>query len=459
MSRGRSTRIAGALGCTALIALSGGGPAQARTVNDPGFSRQWGLGKIGAPTAWDTATGAGTVIAVVDSGVDRAHEDLSAKLLPGQDFSGSGSVQDDCGHGTHVSGIAAAITNNGRGVAGVAPDAKIMPLKALSGDDCSGTERAVSDAIRFAADRGATVINLSLGSDVQFLTGSGFGEALDYAWSKGSIPVVAAGNQFLLGSGYVDEPAIVVTATGRTDNKPSYSSTSGGARWAMSAPGGNGSGNDNDILSSYYVPGKANSYALLAGTSMATPHVAGAAAVLRSMGLTPQQTVDRLLSTSTDLGDPGKDSTFGSGRLDLAKAVSLGGGAGFGGTPTTKPGAGPTTTTRAPASTGRPTTTRPGSTSSRRGVRTNPSGTVSDPAPGGGDVTSAPDIVAPPTTDAPLGDALPPPKIVLDIEDGGSGSGSGDPPGPLVAFAALGLLAAGGGTALSARSFLGRRPG
>lgn len=135
--------------------------------------------------------------------------------------------------------------------------------------------------------------------------------------------VLAAGNDYLLQSGYADIPAIVVAASDRNDRKPDFSSGVGEAKWGMAAPGG-GSTTDpisDDIYSTYYESGQQNSYAYLRGTSMAAPHVSGAAAVLRGMGLSAQQTVERLLSTAKDIGPEGRDTTFGYGRLDLAAAV------------------------------------------------------------------------------------------------------------------------------------------
>jgi len=306
----------------ALVAV----PAVA--ANDPLLPQQWGLDKIGAQKAWSVARGDGVVIAVVDSGVDLNHVDLKAKLVPGANFVEPGRPpQDDCGHGTHVAGIAAAATDNGVGVAGVAPGARIMPVRVLGSDGsggCGGSD--VSAGIRWAADHGARVINMSLGSDTEAVFGPSFSDAIRYAWSKGAICVVAAGNQFVLSSGFADEPAIVVAATDRNDAKPLYSSGVGSAQWGMSAPGGAGnvigpSTSAVDILSTYFDPSRPDDhseYATLAGTSMATPFVSGAAAVLLSMGLTKEQVVQRLLSTADNVGS---SSTFGHGRLNLDRAV------------------------------------------------------------------------------------------------------------------------------------------
>jgi subtilisin family serine protease len=287
------------------------------------------------------------------------------------------------------------------------------------------------------------VINLSLGSDIQFLTGSGLGDSLSYAWSKGAIPVVAAGNSSLFGSGYTNESAIIVTASGTQDDSPSYSSTTGSAKWAMSAPGGDGTGDDGDILSTYFIPGRTNQYGLLAGTSMATPHVAGAAAVLRSMGLTPQQTVDRLLSTAADLGTKGKDNLFGSGRLDLAKAVAAGGG-------TTPP------TTAAPATTVPRANGGGGSTTTqRRTSSAGSAGSTTRATAGGGAVPTiesppVADTTPPPVSILPADSALPPPKVVLDVDDGTRPTKHR--PTALLVVGALGLGATIAATLLTLRS-------
>jgi subtilisin family serine protease len=305
--------------------------------SDPLRTKQWGLHKVEAPSAWATGRGKGVVIAIVDSGVDLRHEDLKGRLVAGHDFvDDDGTPQDREGHGTHVAGIAAAAAGNGRGVAGVAPGARIMPVRVLD-EDGSGSAADVAVGIKWAVDHGADVINLSLGDVGEPLFGPAFSSALDYAWSRGVIPVVSAGNEYLLSSGYADEPAIVVGATNRNDGKPEYSSGVGQAKWGMAAPGGAGSPlapAEDDIVSTHWRAGSPNAYAYLAGTSMAAPHVSGAAAVLRGLGLTAQQTVTRLLETARDVGPAGRDSTFGRGRLDLAAAVrGLSGAAGAGPAP------------------------------------------------------------------------------------------------------------------------------
>jgi subtilisin family serine protease len=309
-------------------------PSARAAVNDPGLGQQWALPMVGAPDAWATGTGLGITIAVVDTGVHFGHEDLTGKVLPGRNFVSPGaSAQDDNGHGTHVAGIAAAVTNNGRGIAGVAPDAKILPVKVLNAEGTGGG--SVVDGIRWAADQGVAVINLSLGDQEQgnytAILGPSFGDAIEYAWSKGAICVVSAGNvqnteyEFVTSPNFGSHNAIVVTSLNKAGAKPDLARPTRSAKWGMAAPGGDpapGVRSEDHVLSAWFEPGKNNSYAYAAGTSMAAPHVAGAAAVLRGLGLSKQATVDRLLATARDVGPAGDDSIYGHGALDLRAAVA-----------------------------------------------------------------------------------------------------------------------------------------
>lgn len=322
-------------------------------VDDPVFVQglQWSLDEINAPEAWPISTGEGITVAVLDSGIDLTHEDLSDKVVAQTSCLGAegdpsqcdGSAQDDHGHGTHAAGIAVASTNNGLGMAGVAPDAELMVVRVLSnqcdadGSDCDavGSSADVSAGIRWAADNGADVINLAIGggtlpSDL----GCVLCDALQYAWSKGSIPVMAAGNDSELPEEFADQPVVIVSATTRDDTRASYSSAHSdllrSARWPVAAPGGEGEtgasdcgtgGTPKGVLSTYWVDGQANQYACLAGTSMAAAHVSGALAVLLGTGLSPEAAVDRLLASASDLGLPGRDDVFGEGRIDLGAAT------------------------------------------------------------------------------------------------------------------------------------------
>lgn len=321
-----------------------GAPANAAA--DPFFPAQWGLASIRAEQAWTISTGSGTTIAVIDTGVDLGHPDLAAKLrvLPGSNIAcGGGALRrgrcdpnrpdDDNGHGTHVAGIAAAITGNGEGVAGTAPAATILPVKVLDSRG-SGSVEQVAAGIRFATQAGADVINLSLGElpGVQFLPriNDPIDQALEGAWAAGVTIVAAAGNESAPLCSYPAAHARVlcVGAVDRRDVKTFYSNF--GVGIGLVAPGGIGSifcddGEDiwstfarsKDTLCRRYI-----GYETLAGTSMATPFVAGTAALVAAMGLGNAQIVERIRLTSDDLGTPGFDPVFGHGRVNAARAVT-----------------------------------------------------------------------------------------------------------------------------------------
>ncbi len=340
--------------------------------DDPFFDRQWALQQIGAPAAWSAARGAGVTIGVVDTGVDLSHPDLAGKIAASADCVGrpcaAGGGQDVNGHGTMVSGIAAAATGNGRGVAGVAPDANLVVAKVLA-DNGEGRVEDINAGIRWVVDRGAKVVNLSLG-DPHFLVTSLLGTPLrtgiEYAWSRGAVPVLAAGNYNTgvaeLGSqNYGALNAIVVGATDRSGGVAPYSSAIGNAKWGAVAPGGSGAaGADNNIISTYL----GGEYAASAGTSMAAPHVSGALAVLLSQGLSPTAAVQRLLAT-LDRVSCGRGC---QGRLNLAAA------AGSGQAP-----ASPVETTAPPATRSRPTTTTSTSTTEPPSTSTTPPTSAAPP--------------------------------------------------------------------------------
>ncbi|HVL82404.1 MAG TPA: S8 family peptidase [Actinomycetota bacterium] len=326
----------------ALVAATFVGP-HAGASNDPFLAQQWALGKIGASQAWSKSTGSGITIAIVDTGIDLRHEDLAANVVTGTSVIKCGknakncntTGQDDQGHGTHVAGIAAAVTGNGTGVAGVAPNAKLMPVKVLDAAG-EGSVENIAAGIRYAADKGAKVINLSLGvmsgvSQVGTVVGwwKPIDDAITHAWSRGAVVVVAAGNDSfpLCAEPAAHARAICVGATDPNDAVASYSNT---GDVDVTAPGGFGSvfceHPQMDILStmwagSAYDCGR-NGYETLAGTSMAAPHVAGVAALVMSKGLTNAQTVERIYATADDLGAPGWDPVYGYGRINANRAVS-----------------------------------------------------------------------------------------------------------------------------------------
>ncbi len=327
--RGRarfSVAVLSVLGVTLAAGAVGVPPAGAS--NDSFFPQQWNLAQIKAEAAWAYSTGGGVNIGIVDTGVDLSHPDLAGKVTASANCLGGacrdGGADDGHGHGTLLAGIAAAATNNGRGVAGVAPDAKLVVAKAID-DQGRGDAVDIVNAIRWVVDRGARVVNLSLG-DPNFLVTSLLGTPLrpgiEYAWSKGAIPVLASGNENagvleLGSSNYGSLDAVIVGATDKGGGIASYSSPIGNAKWGLVAPGGSGGGPGADVLSTF-TNGR---YAWVAGTSMAAPHVAGALALLLAQSLSPTQAVQRMLSTAD------RSVTCGAGcqgRLDAAAAVALG---------------------------------------------------------------------------------------------------------------------------------------
>lgn len=320
--RGRD-RLAAVLAAGALLALWATG---AGATDDRYFAQQWNLAQVGAPDAWATSTGAGVVIGIVDSGVDASHPDLAGKVDGYADCIGGSCREgtpprDSDGHGTAVAGIAAAKTGNGAGIAGVAPDAHLLVARVL-GSDGSGVTEDINRAIQWVVDKGARVVNLSLGEpDLTIVSrlGTPLRPGVEYAWSRGAIPVLAAGNyEELSGSGsanYGDLHALIVGATDKSGKVPSYSTSLGNAMWGVVAPGGNGGGPGADVISP--IPGAR--YEWVAGTSMAAPHVSGALALLLAEGLSPSVAVDRLLATLDHSVPCGLGCR---GRLDIKAAVA-----------------------------------------------------------------------------------------------------------------------------------------
>ena len=282
--------------------------------NDPSYSLyQWNLGKLNAPQAWDITTGSNNVIiAIVDTGVDYSHLDLNdpQKLLPGWDFvNNDNNAQDDNGHGTHVAGIAAASTNNSRGIAGTSWGARILPVKVANNNGLV-TAANLASGIRYAVDNGAKVINMSLSFSVNSQT---FVDQINYAYSHNVVMVGAAGND---GSSTYRYPAssdhvISVAATDSNDARASFSQFND--KVAVAAPG-------VGIYSTYLF----NSYASIGGTSMAAPHVSGVAALLLSQNAsrTPDQIKYMIGSNAEQKGTPGFNPQYGFGRVNAYYALT-----------------------------------------------------------------------------------------------------------------------------------------
>jgi len=277
------------------------------------------------PDTWDTSRGRGVVIAVLDTGVSAGPDGL-ALLLDGYDFvDGDPDPSDSGWHGTHVAGVIAQVTDNGEGVASVAPGAAILPVRVLA--ESGGTSVELAEGITWAVDQGADVLNLSLGSASESQLVS---DALAYAEAQEVVVVAASGNDGQ--SDFVQFPASVGTVLGvgatLLDGAiAAYSN--GGPELDLVAPAGtigadtDGDGLPDAVLQEAWIDGQWQ-YVVAEGTSLATPHVAGAAALLLGAAdLSPAQVRDALTASAIDLGDAGPDHTFGAGLLDPMAALSL----------------------------------------------------------------------------------------------------------------------------------------
>ena len=277
---------------------------------DPMLPSQWHHYKIDMPGAWLTTMGSTTVpIAILDGGLDGTHPDLGSKMIPGYNFVNlSMDTPDLTGHGTKVAGSAAAVTNNNLGVSGVAAYNPIMPIVVMDASNYASYSN-IARGINYAADKGVRIINISITGTTSSLT---LQSAVDYAWKKNAVVFAAAGNANTTAPGY---PAACdkVIAVGSTSSADTRSAFSNYGTWIdVVAPG-------EAILTTT----AGGSYAAVSGTSFASPITAGVAALMLSVkpGLNATQLSDLIRSSSVDLGAPGFDEEFGSGRVDAHRAV------------------------------------------------------------------------------------------------------------------------------------------
>lgn len=283
--------------------------------NDPLYSRQWNFPLVGAPTGWRVGGGRGVIVAVIDTGVSPLLDLPADRILPGRSFvPGASTAADDHGHGTHVAGTIAQATDNAVGTAGIAPNATILPLKVLTAAG-SGRSDWIAAAIDEAVDQGAQVINLSLGGGHSAIVVN----AVEKARAAGVVVVAAAGNTGRQGLGSPADAtsAIAVSAVGPDDSLAPYSSWGKGVE--IAAPGGNKKVEGGGIVQATIDGRGGQQFPEWQGTSMASPHVAGAAAVLFGAGAASASDVERFLKTGAVAhDDPLK---FGAGRLDVAASV------------------------------------------------------------------------------------------------------------------------------------------
>ncbi len=292
-------------------------PATGWRPNDPLLDSEWGLARIGVAEAWDVTRGdSSLIVAVLDTGIDTNHPDLQGQFVGGWDFVGKDSVpQDDNGHGTHVSGLVAAAADNGRGISGVAPGARVMPIKVVTATGI-GSHLQIAQGIEYAVHNGARILNLSLGGSEPSET---LRRAVAYAWDSGALVVAAAGNENSSAPVYPAAwPNVIgVGATNVDDTRAPFSNFGGYV--AISAPG-------VAILSTTM----GGSYEAWPGTSMATPLVSGVAALLwsRYPNLTNAEVRALLLETTDHIGSASYDgggwnAEYGHGLVNAARAVGL----------------------------------------------------------------------------------------------------------------------------------------
>ncbi|MDX5458574.1 type VII secretion-associated serine protease mycosin [Micromonospora tulbaghiae] len=319
---------------SALVAVAGpltppahAAPAAPATVARPWVSpdrllrtdqvrdEQWQLEELRAKTAWRTSTGRGVVVAVIDSGVDGAHADLAGQVLPGLDLvtpDGSDGP-DPVGHGTTVAGLIAGRADDDRGVVGLAPDAKILPVRVLDAENRYDDALVIAKAVRWAVDNGAQVVNLSLGGSSD---NPALAAALDYAFARDVVVVACTGNLATSTTTEVwypaREPGVLAVAGLERTSENLWSGSITGHETVLSAP------------ATGLYGARPEGYWRVQGTSFAAPLVAATAALVRARypKMSAGDVVNRLIATARDLGPTGRDDRFGYGLVDPVAALT-----------------------------------------------------------------------------------------------------------------------------------------
>jgi type VII secretion-associated serine protease mycosin len=303
---------------TAVATVPGNAVTFARVpADDPVRDEQWQLDYLDANDAWQRADGSGVTVAVLDSGVDSGHPDLAGQVLPGVDLvdATTDGRADPVGHGTTVAALIAGRSDDGHGVVGLAPKAKILPVRVLNKENRYDDATTVANGVRWAVDHGARVVNLSLGGTG---TSEALAEALDYAFDKDVVVVACTGNITPPAPTAVwypaREPGVLAVAGLSHDegDEPLWTSSITGPQTVLAAPAA-------DLLGA-----RPGGYWRVQGTSFAAPLVSATAALVRSRWprMSAANVVNRLVSTARDLGAAGRDDEYGFGAVDPVAALS-----------------------------------------------------------------------------------------------------------------------------------------
>jgi serine protease len=294
--------------------------AEPITSGDTVRADQWHLGALRLNEAWNYADGTGVTVAVLDSGVDAHHVDLEGQVLPGVDLvdkKGDGE-SDPVGHGTSVSAFIAGRSDDSAGVIGIAPKAKILPVRVLDEKNRYDDALIVAKGVRWAVDNGADVINLSLGGSG---SSAALAAAIDYAFAKDVVVIACTGNASTtttqkttnVGVWYpAREPGVIAVGGTERDGEGLWTSSMRGSETVVTAPA-------TDLVGA-----RPGSYWRVQGTSFASPMVAGTAALIRSRwpDMPAGEVVNRIIRTAQDRGAPGRDAEYGFGLIDPVGALT-----------------------------------------------------------------------------------------------------------------------------------------